>query len=99
MFGNLINEIFFKQVDLIVLLDAFLDSLGQVFDRGHERHFSFHFLSPTVGFNRFGRVDSGRPTSFGVVHGLVSIGDSFGVNNMLGVLRNVVQVREIRVSN
>jgi hypothetical protein len=56
MFGDFIDEIFFEEIDLVVLFDAFFDCTGEVLDCSHERDFPFDFLAPTVGFDGFGGV-------------------------------------------
>ena len=70
MFTNFINEVFFKKIDLVILLDAFLDVLREIFDGGHEGHLTLDFLAPAVGFHGLSGVDASGPTTFGVVMAL-----------------------------
>jgi len=99
MFRNFINEIFFEKIDLIVLFNAFFYGGREIFYRSHERHFSFHFFSPTIGFHRLGGINSCRPASFGMVHSLISICNTLGIDYVFRILRNIVKIDEIGISD
>ena len=98
MFTNFVNEVFFKKIDLVILFDAFLDVLREVFDGGHERHFALDFLAPAVGLHRLGGVDAGGPATFGVVHGLVAVRHALGVDHMVRVFGDVGETHEVGVA-
>jgi hypothetical protein len=98
MFTNFVNEVFFKKIDLVILFDAFLDVLREIFDGSHEWHLTFHFLAPAVGFYGLSRIDSGGPAAFGVVHCLVSVGHAFSVHHMIRVFGDIGESCEVRIA-
>ena len=62
MFRFFIDEILFEKIDLIILLYALFDSLGEILDTGHKRNFSFHFFPPPLSLDWLCGIDSNRPT-------------------------------------
>jgi hypothetical protein len=98
VFTFFILEVFFKEVDLVVLLETYFCFVLEFFDRRVEVSFFLYSLLVSWSFSYFCSIYLLRPSSFLMLHSLLLSLHSFSVDQLFWQFRHIVKCYEVRVT-